>query len=270
MSCRPAHPHRSVPPPTVRIELHGRVTIRGRSPGCAGPLGRSDPDDLLYDDGTHLWAYRLTGKRRLIWNHPTVQVAVLAAGPGGRDLALSINLNPTGRSQPSSVLYLLGSDGSIRVADAVNHFAYIGSAAFLRNISETGGTARLYWVRWGDEISKSAGGLDNQVMVDAGGQPISVSFPLRLGEAPFQVAGYPGGVGITVAIYRHVDVPAQYEVLKNAGTTDVSSPFHWGEFTSRGFTDSNLDIVWINPSEYVRSRIRRCPPEKRDDACLRG
>jgi hypothetical protein len=215
------------------------------------PAGKIRSGDLLYDDGSHLWAYRLTGKRRLIWTHPTVQVAVLAAGSGGHELGLSIYLNPTEAASPSSLLYLMSSDGSIRVADAVDRFGSIGSVVFLRDIPEAEGAIHLYWVRWGSDISKSTGRLDNRAMVDDAGRSFPVSFALRLGQAPSQIAGYPGGVGFTVAIYSHVDVPAQYEVLKNAGTTDVSSPVRWGEFSSRGFTDSNLDVAWVSPNEYV-------------------
>ncbi|MEW6060011.1 MAG: hypothetical protein AB1551_07740, partial [Actinomycetota bacterium] len=108
---------------------------------------------LLHDDGRRLWAVPLDGKPELLWEHPPAHVYQIAAGPGGRTLAYSVMLRGRTAKDPSYVLYLLDSDGTVRTVDVVRNYLSIESPVFLRAPTDPEGPVRLYWIRASQDVS---------------------------------------------------------------------------------------------------------------------
>jgi hypothetical protein len=229
--------------------------------GGPGPLdgltwsGRRVPDGaLLHDDGSRLWSVALDGRRRLVWNHPSVTVSQLAASPNGERVAMSVGLEPRRASQPSFRLYVLEADGSVRLADTTHAFRSIDSPVFLRPPSgREASRVRLYWIRTGESVD-AFGRLDSEVMVLTGDGPREVRVPLRFTEAVFGIHGFSGAATATLTLFRQNDVPTRAEILRNddhrSGVTPRSLTL-WGNNEFRANTDVLNGVAWISPTEYV-------------------
>jgi hypothetical protein len=181
-------------------------------------------------------------------------VYLIAAGPSGRELAYSVRLPAKKATDPSWVLYLLASDGSIKTVDVVQDFGDIASPIFLRPPTELDGPVRLYWIRGSQDVSFDTGRLDRQVMVLGDDGPLPVEVPLRFEEAPWDVHGYAGSWMFTLALFRTNDVPTRLEILQNVdfghAAQDASLTL-WGDLEKPVNTDIFTGVAWLSPTEYV-------------------
>lgn len=220
--------------------------------GETWPAGSVPVNSLLHDDGRDLWAYKLSGKRVHLWRHPRAHVDEIAASPQGKELALSVFL-PARRGQSlSSVLYHLASDGSVTAVDSVRHFFVLESPLFLTPPTRIKAPARLYWLRFGEEVD-SRGRLDTSVMTMSRGEPVEVRVPLRFAEAVFQFDGYTGAAIFSLSLIRQNNVPTRLDVLVNtdySGSTDSNLTL-WGDNEHRADTDALLGTAWLSPEDYV-------------------
>lgn len=252
------------PPRTDSPEVTPRTEIKEVGPlaGLEWPGGPVPSNRLLHDDGRRLWSISLRGERDLIWKHPRANVASLATFPGGKRLALSVSLSPRKAGDPSFVLYLLESDGSIETIDVVDGYRVIDPPIFLRAPTQLRKPAGLYWLRAGENVD-SKGRLDTQVMVLGKDGPEEVSVPLRFGEAVFDLHGYPGAGTFSLALFRQNNVPTRLEILKNddySQSTDAS-PTLWGNNEPRANTDVFVGVAWVTPQEYVVPVMKETYPE---------
>ncbi|GIU98831.1 MAG: hypothetical protein KatS3mg014_0447 [Actinomycetota bacterium] len=138
-SCTPGPSGASSTPTTTAPPPAGSTSPRpsaeplpeplGPLAGLTWPAGSVPEDVLLHDDGRRLWAVPLEGEPELLWEHPAAHVYEIAAGPGGRELAYSVELPVRRARDPSYVLYLLRRDGKIETVDVVDDFVvYRGTA----------------------------------------------------------------------------------------------------------------------------------------------
>jgi len=210
---------------------------------------------LLHDDGRRLWAVPLHGKPELLWEHRAAHVYQIAAGPGGRTLAYSVMLPGRTAKEPSYVLYLLDSDGTVRTVDVVRNYLSIETPVFLHAPTDPEGPLRLYWIRMSQEVSLATGRLETQVMVLEPEGPAKVTVPLRYDEAAFGLYGYPGGSWtFSLSLFRTNDVPTRLEILMNddvSGSAGDASLTLWGDIERPVNTDVFTGVAWLTPTEYV-------------------
>jgi len=258
----------TTPAPAASTTATTPVASPSQAQPAAGPLDglRWQPDavhvgDLLHDDGTHLWAYGSSGTRRLIWSHPQASVGFIAAAPGGHELALSVELTPSTGSQTSSLLYLLGADGSVKTVDSVAGYETINAPVFLRPPAATPGTLALLWIRLGQNVDKLTERVQSQVMMvgPKGAEPVAI--PLRLSEAPIDLHGYPGAGTFTLTLFFTNNVPTRFEVLKNVGYAYAKNPDPWAYFERRADTESGAGVAWVTPTDYVVPVAQLAHPE---------
>jgi hypothetical protein len=208
---------------------------------------------LLHDTGRELIAVRLTGKDRVVWRHPRARVVYVATSPDGSRVALSVALLPQSAREPSYALYLLDSDGTVKTVDVTREFRSIDYPIFLRPPTDLNGPEHLYWIRSSENVNRSTGRLQTEVMVltASGARPVAI--PLRYGEAAFEIQGYPGAATFTMSLFHQNNVPTRLEVLKNVDysqSTDASLTL-WGEFEFRAATDNFVGVAWVSPTDYV-------------------
>ena len=217
------------------------------------PAGSVTPNVLLYDDGRRLWAIKVSGKRKMVWRHPPARVLHIAASPDGNELAISVALLPNNAKRPSSVLYLLDRDGSIKTVDVVRNFKSIDYPVFLRAPTQLKGRVRLYWIRTGEEVDFDTGRLDTQVMVLTSKGPQRVRIPLRFSEAPLGIFGYPGMPTFTLSLFGQGDVPTRLQIIKNVDYTQSTkrSLTLWGSHEFRAATDVFVGVAWLSPTDYI-------------------
>jgi hypothetical protein len=222
--------------------------------GLTWPAGSVPENVLLHDDGRRLWTVPLQGQPEVIWRHPAAHVYLIAAGPGGQQLAYSVRLPAQASDEPSWVLYLLDSDGSVRTVDVVEDFGNIASPIFLRPPTELDGPVRLYWIRGSQEVSQETGRLGTQVMVLGDDGPLLVDVPLRYEEAPWEIHGYAGSWMFTLALFRTNNVPTRLEILQNVdfgrAAQDASLTL-WADLEKPVNTDIFTGVAWVSPTEYV-------------------
>lgn len=180
-------------------------------------------------------------------------MASLAASPSGREVAMVVYLQPRKKQDLSSVLYLLEEDGSVRTVDAVREFKTLESPIFLRAPTELEGAIRLYWNRFRDEILPETGRLNTQPMVLDGEKLREIESPLRYDEAIFEFHGYPGSSTFSLSLFRHSDVPARLEILRNHDfpEAEAASLTFWAYNQSVVDTDVLVGVAWPSPFEYV-------------------
>lgn len=207
---------------------------------------------LLHDDQRKLLAITLEGQRKALWKHPKMYVVAIAVSPDRRRLALSVNLPARRGRQPSSALYLLESDGSIKTVDVVRGFRVIDSPVFLRSPTKFERPPKLYWIRSGETVDDQ-GRLDGEPMVLTKDGPRPVEVPLRYAEAVYDLHGYSGAGTFSLSLFRKNNVPTRLEILKNedfSQTTDASVTL-WGNNESRANTDIFVGVAWVSPTDYV-------------------
>lgn len=220
--------------------------------GLSWPAGSVPVDVMLHDDQRKLLAVTLEGEKTVLWRHPKTFVIAVAASPGGEQLAMSVNLQARGRRRPSSALYLLGRDGSVKTVDVVKGLRVIDSPVFLRSPTKFDDPPKLYWIRSGERVDDQ-GRLDGQAMVLTKDGPQPVEVPLRYAEAVYDLHGYPGAGTFTLSLFRKNNVPTRLEILKNedySQSTD-SSVTLWGANESRANTDIFVGVAWVSPTDYV-------------------
>ncbi len=206
---------------------------------------------LLHDDGTHLWDVPLSGRPRVLWTHPRVDVYQIAAAPDGIELAYSVGL-PGGRG---SVLYELMPDGRIRAVATASDGTSMVSPVFVRPPTDPTGPLRLYWVaRASTALDPATQTPRLSVMTLGPRAPEPVVVPLRWGEAPFELSAYPGTPAIALMVFRRDNIPTRLEVLREddlyAGARE-SSPTVWGYWQSVANTDVEAGVAWVSPTTYV-------------------
>lgn len=231
-------------------------------PGDAGPLAglrwpapRLAPGTLLHDDTKHLSAVpQGGGQPRILWSHPAADVYRVAAGPDGRELALAVGNKSNGVD--STILYLLGADGSVLTVRETAPFWSVASMIFVPAPTHPKGPIRLYWTE------SSSGGTGNtgtstfpmRVMTYDGSSVQRVDVPLLWSQSPRYLNAYPGNSTSSLMIFRLQDIPTRFEVLRNSdhisGAT-LSSPTTWGSWQT--ITDTGLDtqVAWLSPDDYV-------------------
>jgi len=189
----------------------------------------------------------------VVWTHPKAEVYELSAAPGGRQVALSVNLSRLSAGAISSVLYLLDADGSVRTVDAVRNFGQIQSPVFLQAPNEAHGPVRLYWLRTSEDTNPRTGRFRNQVMVLDGRSPRPVRLALRYDESPVAIFGYPGSRVLAVMLYRDDNVPTRFEVLRNTDYSYLPSTSltYWTQFISAANTDDPAGVAWLSPLDYA-------------------
>ncbi len=233
--------------------------------GLTWPAGSVPENVLLHDDGRRLWAVPLQGTPELLWEHPPARVYLIAAGPGGHQLAYSVELPARRARDPSYVLYLLDRDGSVKTVDVTYEWRSIESPVFLQPPTDLDGPVRLYWIRMGQEISRETGRLDSQVMVLGDEGPLPVELTLRHEEAPFAIHGYPGSWLFHLALFRRSDVPTRLEILEVIdwahGPEYEASLSEWGRLDSPINTDIYTGVAWLSPLEYVVPIAQRMYPD---------
>jgi hypothetical protein len=223
--------------------------------GLTWPAGSVPEDVLLHDDGRRLWAVPLEGEPEVLWEHPAAHVYEIAAGPGGRELAYSVELPARHARDPSYVLYLLRRDGTIQTVDVVDDFRSIESPIFLQPPTDLEGPVRLYWIRMSQQVSPETGRLDSQVMVLGDDGPLPVELTLRHEEAPWEIHGYPGSWLFGLTLFRTNNVPTRLEhllVIDWAHGPDYEAGLTWwGDLERPVNTDIFTGVAWITPLEYV-------------------
>ncbi len=223
--------------------------------GLTWPAGSVPENVLLHDDGRRLWAVPLQGRPELLWEHPPARVYLIAAGPGGDQLAYSVELPARRARDPSYVLYLLDRDGSVKTVDVTSEWRSIESPVFLQPPTDLEGPVRLYWIRMGQEISVETGRLDSQVMVLGDEGPLPVELTLRHEEAPFAIHGYAGSWLFDLALFRTNNVPTRLEILQVIdwahGPEYEASLTEWGDLERPVNTDVFVGVAWVSPLEYV-------------------
>jgi hypothetical protein len=206
---------------------------------------------LLHDDGSHLWAYRPTGIRSLIWSHPPASVYELAADVYGRTIAVVVG----SRAIEGAYLYLLAPDGSVDAIRRVSNGWDIWVPIFAKAPTRPRGPTRIYWTE------HSADGFDPatdtpimRVMTLDGDRVKEVSVPLLWGQAPWRLDAYPGNSTMSLTLFRRSNVPTYHEVLRNedlvSGGSD-SSPTELGYWQQIANTDSEAGVAWLSPDTYV-------------------
>jgi hypothetical protein len=228
------------------------------------PAGAIPSGVLLRDDGQHLWAITLTGKRMLLWRHTRVHVDDIAASPGGRMLALSVSPNRPAVSAKdvSSFLYLLAGDGRVQLIDSVREYGTITSPIFLRAPTDPSRHIRLYWIRAREDFVHTTGRPMREVLVLDAGKPRVVTMALRYNEGPDMISGYPGSSLFSVTLLRRDNLPTRLEVLRNndfAQLPNTSLTF-WTQFVSIADTDVFTGVAWVSPREYVVPVAHRSYP----------
>lgn len=222
--------------------------------GLSWPAGSIHAGMLLHDDGTRLWSVPLHGSPEALWRHPAAGVYEIAAAPDGSSLAYSVQLPLQSAEDPSYVLYLLDSDGSIETVDVVDDFRSIETPMFLRAPTDPKGPVRLYWIRGSQDVSTETGRLETQVMMLGPGGPEPVAVPLRYDEAPFEIHGYPGAATFALTIFRSNNVPTRLEILHNRDLyrhAQAASLTLWANNEAGPDTDVLTGVAWVSPIEYV-------------------
>jgi len=233
--------------------------------GLTWPAGSVPENVLLHDDGRRLWAVPLEGEPELLWEHPAARVYEIAAGPGGRELAYSVELRPRHARDPSWVLYLLRRDGTIETVDVVDDWRSIESPIFLQPPTDLEGPVRLYWIRTSQQVSPETGRLGSQVMVLGDEGLLHVEVPLRYEEAPWEIHGYPGSWLFGLTLFRTDDVPTRLEILENLDAylaAQNASLTLWGDLESPVDTDIFTGVAWITALEYVIPIAHEFYPDK--------
>lgn len=246
-------------------------------PGSSGPLAGThwNPKlvrvgELLHDDGTRLWAVSLSGKKQLVWQHPRADVAEISAGPSGRELAFTVRAEP-GPSQKQGVsmyLYLLGSDGRVRLIDEIKNFGEIDDPTFLRSPTQPGGPVLLYWARFfggGFTVNRITGRPDSTLMVLKGGRVWKVELPLRYGEGIDTLAGFPGSPYFTVGLWRQENTPTRREIL-SSGNSYRKGPKTSFHFLPIYYPVAETDVptgtgAWLTPRDFVVPVMQRAFPK---------
>jgi hypothetical protein len=215
------------------------------------------PGTLLHDDGQRLWAVPLHGSPRLLWSHPKQDVYMIASAPGGTELA--IVGGPVVRNV--SVLYLLGSDGSVTAVRETTGGWSIWTPIFVRAPNEPHGQIRLYWVEPSDgKFDLTTDTLLVRVMEYDPSGVHEVQVPLLWGTTPFEFSAYPGDTTSIRVAFRADNVPTRYEILRNADRTNggtASSPTVWGYWHTITDTDVDTGVAWLSPDEYVVEQATR-------------
>lgn len=249
----PTAPGTATSPPATPIS-EGMPEPLGPLADLTWPAGSVPQNVLLDDDGRRLWAVPLEGERELLWEHPPARVYEIAAAPGGRELAYSVELPARRAEDPSYVLYLLRRDGTIQTVDVVDRWRSIESPIFLQPPTDLEGPVRLYWIRMSQDVSLQTGRLGSQVMVLGDEGPLPVEVPLRYMEAPWAIHGYPGSWLFQLTLFRTDDVPTRLEILENfdayLAAQDASLTL-WADLEGAVNTDIFTGVAWITPLEYV-------------------
>ncbi len=240
-------------PPTPTSE--GMPEPLGPLAGLTWPAGSVPEGVLLHDDGRRLWAVPLQGEPELLWEHPPAHVYEIAAGPGGRELAYSVELPARRAEDPSYVLYLLRRDGRVETVDVVDGWRSIESPIFLQPPTDLEGPVRLYWIRMSQDVSLQTGRLNSQVMVLGDEGPLPVEVTLRHEEAPWAIHGYPGSWLFQLTLFRTNNVPTRLEHLLVIdwahGPEYEAGLTWWGDLEKPVNTDIFTGVAWITPLEYV-------------------
>jgi hypothetical protein len=205
--------------------------------------------DLLHDDGVRLWRVPLSGEPEVVWKHRKARVYELAAAPDGLSLAYSVTADPPPPpTAPSSFLYLMRHDGSVRTVDTIDHYGNVESPIFLRTPSQEHGAVRLYWIRSRESLQRGTEHLQKQVMTLDRGVRRPVRIDLRDNEAPDRVTGYAGSPMSALTTFRHDNLPTRLEVLR---LEQSPRPTFWSELGTAANTDDFAGVAWVSPREYV-------------------
>jgi hypothetical protein len=237
---------------------HARHTARAPGAGPFGHVshwrgGRVPVGALLFDDGRRLWTVPLDGPRRLLWTHPRLVPAGLAAGPGGSGVALAgealRGVSATG------YLYLLEPDGSVRTIDAVGHDGTISGPEFLRAPTQPRGPVRLYWIRELDpgQFRERRPWDWKQVWLLDGATRRRVTVHLRLDEFPYELHGYAGSPLFSLTTFRRDNSPTREEVLfdndsRGMAFSSLQSFAHFNPLVNTDLADS---VAWTSPRDAV-------------------
>jgi len=224
-----------------------RPLAGGPLAGARWPVGAVRAGMLLHDDGRDLWSYRLDGRRQLLWRHRSVEDAVAAASPDGRELAYLV------RTRRRQFLYLLSPNGSVRLVDSVPILAgWLHDAVFLR----TAGPDRaplLYWSRMESRRKRDLNVI--RVLGPHGSAPVHVA--LREGEYPLRLAAYPGSPVFTLALGRRVQPPPPALLLDWPELQ--RTPERFGELLPLRDLDNAHGVAWLSQTTFAllaRGRLR--------------
>ncbi len=232
-------------------------------PEPAGPLGglhwpapSLQPGTLLHDDKVHLSAVPLSdGQPQVLWSHPEADVYRFAASPDGRELALAVGIrSPSGVN--STVIYLLGDDGSVLTVRRTPGYWSVASMVFVRAPTDLKGPVRLYWTEASDgsKFDMTTDSYPTRVMSYDGSTVQRVDVPMPWGQSALLLDAYPGNSTSTLMAFRRDNIPTRYQVLRNndmsAGAT-LSSPTTWGYWETIVDTDLPTQVAWLSPDEYV-------------------
>ncbi len=235
----------------------------GAVPGDVGPLGglrwpapSLQPGTLLHDDKLHLSAVPLSGGRpQVLWSHPKADVYRFAASPDGRELALAVGVGkPSGT--PSTVIYLLGDDGSVLAVRQTPAEWSIASMVFVRAPTDPKGPVRLYWTESssGSTFYMTTDTYPTRVMTYDGATVRHVDVPMPWGQSALLLDAYAGNSTSTLMAFRRDNIPTRFQVLRNndmsAGAT-LSSPTTWGYWETIVDTDLPTQVAWLSPDDYV-------------------
>ncbi len=185
----------------------------------------------------------------LIWSHPKFDTYMLAAAPGGSELAI------VGSAGPSSFLYLLGPDRAVTAIREVRSGWDIWTPIFVHAPTDPGGPLRLYWVEHSDSLFDVGTATPLMRVMEYDGSSVhQVAVPLLWGEAPYAMDAYPGDTTSTLETFRTENIPTRHQILRNGDQLSgakASSPTTWGYWAAVSDTDVDTGVAWLSPTEYV-------------------
>jgi hypothetical protein len=195
----------------------------------------------------------------MLWKHPKTTVTEIAAGPGGKEVALVVTPFPPSPkpSAGSAYLYLLEPDGRVRTIDVIRRWGLFSVPAFLRSPADPKGPVRLYWVRNKDEedLWRYPKRWKQLVMLD-GDRLLRVDTVLLNDEFPFELHGYAGSSAFTLTVMRRRWTPTRYEVfLDRDGAYPTLTRL--ADFDAVTNTDLPVSVAWISTYEYVVAVVQR-------------
>lgn len=246
--------------PTAAAQAERRSTALAPPSGPLGATRRwrggvAPVGALLFDDGRRLWSVPLDGPRTLLWTHPRLVATGLAAGPGGRGVALAGEATPSGTTAPAAFLYLLTPDGAVRTVDTVAAGGTIAAPAFQRAPTDPLGPVHLYWIRELD-ASKYVPRRPwdwKQVWLLNGSSRVHVDVHLRLNEYPYELHGYAGSPLFSLTTFRRDNSPTREEVLLDGDAQGdaFSALDSLAQLEPLVNTDVADSAAWPNPRDLV-------------------